>query len=43
MKEVHGGSVVRSCAAVGLARAAYDRAPIDREIRDAPVIEAFNE
>ena len=43
MQEVHGVSVVRSCAAVGLARAAYYRDPIDWEIRDATVIEALNE
>ena len=43
MKEVHGVPGVRSCAAVGLARATYDRDPIDWEIRDAPVIEALNE
>ena len=43
MNEVHGVSVVRSCAAVALARAAYYRAPVDWAIREAPVIEALNE
>ncbi len=43
MKEAHGVSVVRSCAAVGLARAAYYQVPVDWQVRDAPVIAALNE
>ncbi|MDR4484003.1 MAG: hypothetical protein R3B95_12450 [Nitrospirales bacterium] len=39
----HGVSIVRSCAAVGLARAAYYHDPVEWQVRDAPVIEALNE
>lgn len=42
MHETHGVSLVRSCAALGLARSAYYRAPIAWQLRDADVIEALN-
>ena len=42
MHQTHGVSVVRSCTAVGLARAAYYQGPVDWQLRDADVIEALN-
>lgn len=41
--ETHGVSPVRSCDAVGLARAAYFQAPIDWQVCDVEVIEALKE
>jgi len=43
MHETHGVSVVRSCAAVGFARSAYYRAPVDWQIHDVAVIKALNQ
>jgi putative transposase len=43
MQQTHGVSVVRSCTAVGLARAAYSQNPVDWQVRDANVIEALND
>jgi len=43
MGKTYGVSIVRSCAAVGLARASYYQAPIDWQIRDADVIDALTE
>jgi putative transposase len=39
--DVHGLSIRRACASVGLARAAWYRAPINWRVRDQPVIEAL--
>ncbi len=43
MQETQGVSVVRSCAAVGLARSAYYQGPVDWQVRDGKVIEALND
>jgi len=43
MQATYGVSVVWSCDAVGLARSAYYRAPVDWQVRDADVIAALNE
>ncbi len=43
MQETHGVSVVRSCPAVQLARAAYYRGPVDWQVRDGKVREALND
>ena len=38
---VHGLSIRRACASVGLARAAWYRPPVDWMVRDRPIIEAL--
>ena len=43
MHETHDISVMRSCAAVGLARSSYYHAPVDWQVRDANVIEGLTE
>ena len=43
MHHTHGVSVSRSCAAVGFARSAYYKDPVNWQVRDAEVIEALNE
>lgn len=39
--DVHGLSIRRACASVGLARAAWYRPPVDWMTRDRPIIEAL--
>jgi len=39
--DVHGLSIRRACTSVGLARAAWYRAPVDWRVRDRPIIEAL--
>jgi len=43
MQETHGVSIVRGCAALRLARSAYDQAPMDWHVLDAEVIEALHQ
>jgi len=43
LRTAHRISIARACAGVGLSRAAWYRPRIDWTVRDAPIVDAFNQ
>ena len=43
MQATHGVSIAQGCAALKLARAAYDQAPVDWQVRDQEIIDALHQ